>query len=65
MLELLKMKMEQVWEIAISEEIGHLTLHEKAQQVLEERRKAILEAPLVTTLMEAFPGATLVEIQDS
>lgn len=63
--DLLKMKTEQVWTIAISEEIGHPTLHEKAQQALEERRKVILEAPLVTALIEAFPGTTLVEFKDS
>jgi DNA polymerase-3 subunit gamma/tau len=63
--DLLKIKKEQAWTIAISEEIGHLTLHEKAQQALEERRVTILQAPLIKTLMEEFPGATLVEFKDN
>ncbi len=60
--ELLKKKRGETWMIAISEEIGHPTLHEKEQAAHEERRDAILQDPLVKTLRETFPGTTLVEI---
>lgn len=61
---LLKNNKDEVWTIAISKEIGHPTLHEKAQQALEERRQSILETPLVKHIIETFPGTTLVEIKD-
>lgn len=61
---LLKKNKNEVWTIAISEEIGHPTLHEKAQLVLEEQRQSILETPLVKQVMETFPGTTLVGIEE-
>lgn len=61
---LLKKKREEDWTIAISDEIGQLTLHEKAQAVLENRRQAILEDPIVKLLTESIPGTTLVHIED-
>ena len=63
--DLLKKKRDEAWTIAISEEIGHPTLREKEQKVLEERREAILQDPFVKTLIETFPGTTLVEIEDT
>lgn len=63
--DLLKIKKGQVWTIAISDEIGHPTLHEKGQHALEERRHTLLQAPLIKTLMEAFPGTALKEFQDN
>lgn len=61
---LLKMKRGEDWTIAISDEIGHPTLHEKAQSILEKRRAEILETPIVKLLTEAFPGTTLVTIEE-
>lgn len=62
--DLLKKIRGEVWTIAISEEIGHPTLYEKEQKAREEHRETILQDPLVKTVMEAFPGTTLVEIED-
>jgi len=62
--DLLKTKLGDLWTIAISDEIGQPTLHEKAKQVLEDRRQLILEAPLVKAVMEAFPGATFIHKED-
>lgn len=61
---LLKKERGELWMIAISDEIGHPTLHEKAQQVQENHRQAILQDPLVKGLMETFPGTTLVAIEN-
>lgn len=61
---LLKKKRGEAWTIAISDEIGHLTLHEKDQKASEERRAEILKEPLVTLLMDALPGTTLVHVED-
>ena len=61
---LLKKTRDEVWTIAISDEIGHLTLYEKEQKAQEAHRESILQDPLVKTVMEAFPGTTLVEIED-
>lgn len=61
---LLKKTRGEAWTIAISDEIGHLTLREKNQKAHEERRESILQDPLVKTLMKTFPGTTLVEIED-
>ncbi len=62
--DLLKKKTGDAWTIAISHEIGHLTLHEKDQKALDERRGEVLEAPLVKFLMEALPGTTLIHVED-
>ncbi len=62
---LIKKKKNEVWTIAISDEIGHPTLHEQEQKAQEERREAILQDPLVKTLMESFPDAILLEITDT
>ncbi len=61
---LLKKKTGETWMIAISDEIGHPTLHEKVESLQEERRNTILQTPLVKMLVEAFPGTTLVQIED-
>ena len=61
---LLKNQKDEEWTIAISDEIGHPTLYEKAQQALEERRQSILQGPLVRMVMQTFPGTSLVEIED-
>jgi len=61
---LLKKKRDEVWTIAISDEIGHPTLHEQEQKAQEERRTTILQDPLVKSLKEAFPEATLLEIKE-
>ena len=61
---LLKKERGELWTIAISDEIGHPTLHEKAQQAQEDHRQAILQNPLVKGLMEIFPGTTLVAIEN-
>jgi DNA polymerase-3 subunit gamma/tau len=61
---LLKKKMGEDWTIAISDKIGQPTLHEQGQQVQEEKRNAIRETPVVRLLLEAFPGATLVQVKD-
>lgn len=58
---LLKKKKNETWTIAISEEIGHPTLHEKEETIREDRHNAILQEPLVKMIIEAFPGATLVD----
>lgn len=60
----LKKTREEVWTIAISDEIGHPTLHEKNEHAQKERQNAILQAPLVKMLREAFPGTSLVKIDD-
>jgi len=60
---LLKKNRNEDWTIAISEEIGHPTLHEKAQSVLEKRRIAILETPVIKLLIESLPGTTLINIE--
>ena len=62
--DLLKKKRNEAWTIAISEEIGHPTLHEQEQNAHEERRELILQDPLVKTVIETFPGTTLVDIED-
>lgn len=62
---LLKTKRNEAWTIAISDEIGHPTLQEKEQKIQEEHREAVLQDPLVKTLMEAFPGTTLMSIEDA
>ncbi len=62
--DLLKKNRNEAWTIAISEEIGHPTLHEKTQKILDERRQAILQTPLVKMVMETFPGTTLIESKD-
>jgi len=61
---LLKKKRGEAWTIAISDEIGHLTLHEKSQKASEERQAEILKAPLVKILMDAFPGTELIHVED-
>ena len=61
---LLEKKRGESWTIAISDEIGQPTLHEARQKEIEERQSEILEAPLVKLLLEAFPGTTLVQIED-
>ena len=58
---LLKKKRNEVWTIAISDEIGQLTLNEKEKLIQKERRNAILQEPLVKMMLEAFPGTTLIE----
>lgn len=58
---LLKKKRNEIWTIAISDEIGHPTLYEKEEQIRQDRRKAILQDPLVKRVIEAFPGATLID----
>ena len=63
--DLLKKLRDEVWTIAISTEIGQPSLHEKEQQALEERKQRILQAPLVKTLIETFPGTTLTHIEDN
>lgn len=60
----LKKTREEAWTIAISDEIGHPTLHEKDEKAQKERQNAILQAPLVKVLMETFPGTSLVKIED-
>lgn len=59
--QLLKKKKNQTWTIAISNEIGQPTLHEKEEQNKQDRRNAILQEPLVKMIIEAFPGTTLIE----
>lgn len=61
---LLKKQRGEAWTIAISDEIGHLTLHEKSQKASEERQAGVLKAPLVKILMDAFPGTTLIHVED-
>jgi len=61
---LLNKKREEVWTIAISEEMGHPTLYEDEQKAIEEHRNTILTTPLVKLLVDAFPGTTLVQIED-
>lgn len=61
---LLKKETGETWMIAISDEIGHPTLYEKAKSLQEERRNEILQEPLVKMLVEAFPGTSLVQIED-
>jgi hypothetical protein len=61
---LLKKQRGEAWTIAISDEIGHLTLHEKSQKASEERQAEILKAPLVKILMDAFPGTELIHVED-
>jgi len=59
--KLLKARKNEVWTIAISDEIGQPTLYEKEKKNHEDRQNAILQAPLVKRLMEAFPGTTLID----
>lgn len=61
---LLKNKRGEAWTIAISDEIGHPTLHEKEQKLIEDRKQALLRAPLVKLLMDNFPGTTLIHNED-
>ncbi|MBL8676843.1 MAG: hypothetical protein JNJ47_05410 [Alphaproteobacteria bacterium] len=62
--ELLKKLRDEVWMIAISDEIGQPTLHEKEKQTTEERRQRILQIPLVEALIKTFPMTTLTHIED-
>lgn len=62
--DLLKKHKNEEWTIAISDEIGQPTLHEKAQSIREEKKKLILETPLVKQVMETFPGTILLENTD-
>lgn len=59
--QLLKKKKNEDWTIAISDEMGQPTLHERERQIMEKRQQAILQEPLVKMIMEAFPGTTLIE----
>lgn len=61
---LLKKKKNETWTIAISDEIGHPTLHEKEETIHRDRQKAILQEPLVKMIIEAFPGTTLIDSHD-
>jgi hypothetical protein len=61
---LLKKKRDEAWTIAISDEIGHPTLHEKEQKSIEDRKQALLRAPLVKLLTDNFPGTTLIHNED-
>jgi len=61
---LLRKERGEEWKIAISDEIGHPTLHEKKQKSLEDHRQAVLQAPLVKTFQEVFPDATLIGIEE-
>lgn len=61
---LLKKKKNETWTIAISDEIGHPTLHEKEEAAHRERKNAILQEPLVKMIIEAFPGTTLIDNHD-
>lgn len=63
--DLLKKVKNEEWTIAISDEIGQPTLHEKEQYAREEKKKLILETPLVRQVMEKFPGTTLVRIEEN
>jgi hypothetical protein len=63
--DLLKRQKKEEWTIAISDEIGQPTLHEKSQHAHEEKRKLILETPLVKQVMEKFPGTVLVKIEEN
>lgn len=58
---LLKKEKNEVWTIAISDEIGHPTLHEKEKKIQQDRQNAILQEPLVKMIGEAFPGTTLID----
>lgn len=57
----LRQKTGAPWTIAISHEIGHTTLHQKAEERLGAQREALLRTPLIKTLMDAFPDATLIQ----
>lgn len=57
---LLKKKKNETWTIAISDEIGQPTLHEKERKIQQDRQNAILQEPLVKMIIEAFPGTTLI-----
>lgn len=61
---LLKKKKNEMWTIAISDEIGHPTLHEKEEEAHRTRKNAILQEPLVKMMIEAFPGTTLIDSHD-
>jgi DNA polymerase-3 subunit gamma/tau len=63
--ELVQKKTGDAWTIAISDEIGQPTLCETKQKAREEKQNEILQAPLVKLLIEAFPGTTLVQLEDS
>ena len=57
---LLRNKTGAPWTVAISQEMGQTTLHEKAEEASEARRAVLLNAPVVKALMTAFPGSTLI-----
>lgn len=58
---LLKKKKNEAWTIAISDEIGQPTLHEKEKKIQQDRQNVILQEPLVKMIVEAFPGTTLID----
>lgn len=62
---LLKKKKNEVWTIAISDEIGQPTLYEKEKKTQQDRKNAILQEPLVKMITEAFPGTTLMDTQNN
>jgi DNA polymerase-3 subunit gamma/tau len=53
------------WTIAISTEPGAPTLAEQGEAADAARRSAAEAHPLVRAIMEAFPGATLSQVQDA
>ncbi len=51
------------WVVALSQEQGQTTLHERAQEIKAETTKGIQANPLVRAVLDKFPGAQIVDIK--
>ncbi|MGE0651266.1 MAG: DNA polymerase III subunit gamma/tau [Alphaproteobacteria bacterium] len=51
------------WAITLSSETGEPTLAEQASSLIDARRRAAAEHPLVKAALEAFPGAKIVDVR--
>jgi DNA polymerase III subunit gamma/tau len=51
------------WVVALSQEQGQTTLHERAEEVKAETTKGVQANPLVRAVLDKFPGAQIVDIK--
>jgi DNA polymerase-3 subunit gamma/tau len=51
------------WAITLSSEAGEPTLAEQASSLIDARRRAAAEHPLVKAALDAFPGAKIVDVR--
>ncbi len=53
------------WTIAVSRETGEATLAQQGEAADAARRTAVADHPLVRAILDAFPGATIDQVNDS